>query len=77
MDKETIERLIAEAINGVGTAGIYSRACDYAATFDINGGKLDEETALKIKFATAGFAAGIEFTLNNLELTEDGKGAGV
>ena len=74
MDEKTIERLIAEAINGVGAAAIYSRAFDYADAIKLEGDKLDAETLLKMQFAVGGFAAGIEFALSNLEITDDGKG---
>lgn len=74
MDAETINRLIIEGINGVGTDGIYKAALPYVKAQEQ---KNETEDAFNYNraFAVGGFAAGIEFVLRNIEIYDDKEGA--
>lgn len=71
--RENINRLIVEAINSVGMDGVYNAALPYVEAF-IQEAKTLENFNYERAFAVGGFAAGIDFALRNLEITDDEKG---
>ena len=73
ISREDITRLITEAINGVGIDGVYNAALPYVEALIQKAETLDNFNYDRA-FAVGGFAAGIEFALQNLEISDDGKG---
>lgn len=71
MNEETIQRLVDEAVIGLGAQKIYSLALpnvDVEAMKEAEPITRDEWAAT---LATAGFMAGIRFTLENLTQTDE------
>ena len=74
ISKEEISRLINEAINGLGAEKIYLDSLRFVDLEAMEAEHNISRTDLCATFAVAGFAVGIDFALNNLEITDDGKG---
>lgn len=71
IDQETISRLIKEAIESIGYTDVYKLSFPYV---DLEAMKASEgmtQDELAATFAVAGFAAGIEFALKNLEIKDE------
>lgn len=75
ISKEDINRLINEAVASLGAEAIYNAALPYVDFEALQAAQPVNTTDLKATFAAAGFAAGIKFALENLEVSDDGKGA--
>ena len=71
IDQETISRLIKEAVDSIGFMDVYTLSFPYVDMEAMKAaeGLTQEEHAAA--FAVAGFAAGIEFALKNLEITDE------
>lgn len=71
-DEKIITKLVEDALNNTGTELIYSMAGKYAAIIDHDvNTDIPKEIAMKMNYAVYGFAAGIDFALRNLEITDD------
>ena len=72
--KEDIKQLINEAVSGLGADWIYRESMKYLNVEAMrNESKNKPFTAEEIgtNFAVAGFMAGIEFALQNIQITDD------
>ena len=73
MDEKTIRELVNEAITGLGMERIYDEALPYVDFEALKAAQPINQTDLCATFAVAGFSAGIEFALRNIEISDDGK----
>ncbi len=76
LDNATIARLINEAVTGLGAQSIYNASLPYVDFEALKAAQPVSNDDLCATFATAGFAAGIKFALENLEIIDDEKRGG-
>ena len=74
LDDKTIKDLIDEAINMVGIEEIYKMSFDYVDLEALQETQPVSKTELCATFSAAGFAAGIKFTLQYLEVSREEQG---
>lgn len=70
----SIDRIINEAVASLGVEAIYNAALPYVDFEALQAAQPVSTTDLSATFAAAGFAAGIKFALENLYISDDGKG---
>lgn len=70
LTNEQIAELIKEAVEGLGYDRIIADATDYIDTDALIDAQPMKAEEIAYTYATAGFSAGIRFTLKNVELTD-------
>lgn len=71
LDSVTISRLVNEAITNLDAQQIYNASLSYVDFEALKAGEPVSNNDLCATFAVAGFAAGIKFALENLEIKND------